>query len=377
MSGNNNAVELRGISKNFGGVEVLRKVNLSVCEGETLALLGPSGCGKSTTLNIIAGFFPPDEGVVLLSGEDVTDVPSHKRNIGMVFQSYSLFPHMTIYDNVAFGLTVRNRPKSEVKERVEWALDLVRLLDTADRFPAQLSGGQQQRIAVARALGVTPQVLLMDEPLSNLDAKLRKEMQIELKRIQADTGITMVYVTHDQEEAIVLADRIALLGQGEIDQLADPQTLFEFPSTLYGAQFMGYTNILTGHVSKQRGQDLIVELDQGSQLVVRADTRREVGSPVNVCIREERVIVDRVLEDEPDLDTLDDWIDETNSILNGRIEETIYAGSFYAVFVVCKGGLHLRVRVPIRQFGVSPLRPGAIVQVKLSKQDLRIVGREG
>ncbi|MFN8590587.1 MAG: ATP-binding cassette domain-containing protein, partial [Thermomicrobiales bacterium] len=223
------AVRARGITKRYEQAVAVDDLTLEVHRGEFLTFLGPSGCGKTTTLRMIAGFVEPDEGTITIMGEDMTDRPPHKRNLGMVFQSYALFPHMTVFDNVAFGLKMRKLPGSEVKQRVEQALGLVRLGEMQRRYPRQLSGGQQQRVALARAIVIEPYLLLLDEPLSNLDAKLRKAMQVELRELQQRLGITAIYVTHDQEEAMTVSDRIAVMDRGRIVQIGTPSEVYRRP----------------------------------------------------------------------------------------------------------------------------------------------------
>ena len=237
-------VELRGVSQDFGAGPVVSDLDLAVGAGELLALLGPSGCGKSTTLRMIAGYLRPTEGRVFIGGRDATTVAPRRRNIGMVFQSYALFPHLSVAENVAFGLRMRKIGKPERTRRVGEALELVGLGELADRGPGQLSGGQQQRVALARAVVIEPDVLLLDEPLSNLDARLRVQLRGELARVQRETGLTAVLVTHDQEEALAVADRIVVLHEGRIAQQGRPAELFEHPRSRFVAQFLGYENVL-------------------------------------------------------------------------------------------------------------------------------------
>ncbi|WP_460128548.1 ABC transporter ATP-binding protein [Thermococcus prieurii] len=236
------SVELRNVSKRWDGFEL--RVDLSVKDGEFLTLLGPSGCGKTTTLRIIAGLEKPDSGRVLFGGTDVTGLEPNERNIGIVFQDYALFPHMTVFKNIAFGLEMRKLPRAEVERRVRWALELVGLEGLENRYPEQLSGGQQQRVALARALVIEPEVLLLDEPLSNLDAKIRERLRSEIRRIQRELGITTVYVTHDQEEAMVVSDRIAVMNVGRVEQIGEPLELYYKPRTEFVARFLGTSNIL-------------------------------------------------------------------------------------------------------------------------------------
>ncbi len=239
-------VVLEGLTKRFGGVIAAEDIHLTVKKSELISLLGPSGCGKTTTLRMIAGFIMPDEGRVLIEGQDVTYSPPDKRDTAMVFQSYALFPHMTVFDNVAFGLRMRRVSKSDIAERVNKALTLVRLESVSERYPSQLSGGQRQRVALSRALVVNPSVLLLDEPLSNLDAKLRQEMQVELRQLQKELNLTSVYVTHDQEEAFSLSDRIVVLNEGRIQQIGTPKEIFECPNSCFVADFVGIRNFMDG-----------------------------------------------------------------------------------------------------------------------------------
>jgi spermidine/putrescine ABC transporter ATP-binding subunit len=241
-----NAVEAINVSKQFGATNALDNVSIGFADGEMFCLLGPSGSGKTTLLRAIAGFVIPDAGTIQIRGQAVDNVPVHKRDIGMVFQSYALFPHLTVRDNIAFGLECRHVARIDADQRVAQMLDLVRLPGFGDRKPRQLSGGQQQRIALARALVTQPKVLLLDEPLGALDRRLRQEMQVELRQIQKRVGITAIFVTHDQEEALTLSDRIAILDQGKIIQVGPPQEVYERPKTVFAARFLGDANILTG-----------------------------------------------------------------------------------------------------------------------------------
>jgi spermidine/putrescine transport system ATP-binding protein len=238
------AIALTGVSKQFGGVAAVNDVSLEIGEGEFFSLLGPSGCGKTTTLRMIAGFETPDVGRVVLQGSDVTTTPANRRPVNMVFQQYALFPHMTIYDNVAFGLKMRGVPRADHKERVTEILRIVSLEGYERRRPRQLSGGQQQRVALARALVNRPTALLLDEPLGALDVKLRKQMQLELKRIQHELGTTFVYVTHDQDEALAMSDRIAVMNGGRVEQLGTPREVYEQPTTEFVADFIGSLNVI-------------------------------------------------------------------------------------------------------------------------------------
>ena len=241
-------VRLENVTKKFGDVVAAGDVDLTIKDGEFFTLLGPSGCGKTTTMRIIAGLEFPDEGKIFFDDNDVTDEPSYKRNTGMVFQNYALWPHMKVFDNIAYGLTIRKTPKDEIKTQVEEALELVHLEGLGDRFPTQLSGGQQQRVALARVLVINPSVLLLDEPLSNLDAKLRVEMREEIKDIQRKLGITTIYVTHDQEEAMTVSDRIAVHNYGVIRQVGTPSKIYDYPKDIFIATFIGRGSLLEGTV---------------------------------------------------------------------------------------------------------------------------------
>ena len=279
-------VKLENIVKTFGETVALKGINLHIKHGELFTLLGPSGCGKSTTLRIIAGLDYPDSGTIYFGDEEVTYLPSHQRGAVLVFQNYALWPHMTVFDNIAYGLKIRKVPKDEIKRKVEWALDLVRLKGFEDRYPTQLSGGQQQRVAIARALVVEPKVLLLDEPLSNLDAKLRLEMRSEIRRIQHELGITVIYVTHDQEEAMAISDRIAVMNVGTVEQVGTPKEIYETPRTEFVASFMGKTNVVPAKVVERNGDKVTVEFEN-----FRLDGLTYTGENDNVVlvIRPERI----------------------------------------------------------------------------------------
>ena len=252
-------LELLHLHKSFDDQEIVRDTSLLVSKGELCCLLGPSGCGKTTVLNIISGFLEPDKGSVLLGGHDITPVPPQQRNIGMVFQDYALFPHLTVYDNVAYGLKRRSWPKVRILSRVAEILEMVQMSGYEQRAIHELSGGEQQRVALARALVIEPSLLLLDEPLSNLDARLRTDMRIEIRRIQQTLGITTVYVTHDQEEAMSIADRIAVMNNGAIEQIGTSREIYEQPSTRFVADFIGNVNFIPGSIKNNRLQILGLE----------------------------------------------------------------------------------------------------------------------
>jgi spermidine/putrescine ABC transporter ATP-binding subunit len=277
------ALRLSGIEKHYGATVAVAGVDLDVANGEFVTLLGPSGCGKTTTLGLIAGFFPPTAGEIYLKGKPVADLPSFKRDIGVVFQDYALFPHMTAAENVAFGLRMRKIPSSDTARRVKDALDLVKLGGLGERRPLQMSGGQRQRVALARALVINPAVLLLDEPLSNLDLKLREEMRVEIVAIQRRLGITTVFVTHDQGEALVMSDRIAVMNHGRIEQIGDPSSIYETPATRFVAEFIGRMNMLSGEVTPERGVRIG---DRAFAIDVPAELAS--GAAVHVAIRPER-----------------------------------------------------------------------------------------
>lgn len=283
-------LELVRVSRRYGSFAAVREVSLAARRGEFLALLGPSGCGKTTTLRMIAGLLEPDEGRILVRGADVIGVPTHKRNVGMVFQNYALFPHRTVAENIAFGLGMRRLPRGDIHARVEKMLDLVRLAGLGGRYPRQLSGGQQQRVALARALAIQPSLLLLDEPLSNLDLKLRQEMRLELRAIQSELGITTVFVTHDQEEALIMADRIAVMRAGQVEQVGTSEEVYHDPANSFIADFLGESNLLPGEVEEIESKWIVcVRLSSG--LALRGRTLRTVqcGDRVTLAVRPERM----------------------------------------------------------------------------------------
>ena len=284
-------LHLKNVSKLFGETRAVDDVTLDVKEGELFFLLGPSGCGKTTCLRVIAGFYRPDGGELYFDDRLMNDVPPHKRNIGMVFQNYALWPHMTVYENVEYGLNVRKLAGDIKKERIGRVLEIVRMEKYANRNPNQLSGGQQQRIALARALVIEPDVLLLDEPLSNLDAKLRLMMRQEIKRIHSEAGITSVYVTHDQKEALSLADRMAVMRDGKITQIGTPRDIYNFPMNSFVADFIGETNFLQGKLKAESGGELIIETPVGEIRATLTNVKFSVGDSVLCSIRPESINV--------------------------------------------------------------------------------------
>ena len=290
-------IEIDHVTKRFEDYVAVIDADFSIASGEFFSMLGPSGCGKTTTLRMIAGFETPTEGAIRLEGEDVSRVPPHKRNVNTVFQHYALFPHMTVWDNVAYGPRSQRKDKAEVKRSVDEMLDVVRLTDFALRKPAQLSGGQQQRVALARALVNYPSALLLDEPLGALDLKLRHVMQFELKRIQREVGITFVYVTHDQEEALTMSDRIAVMNAGNVEQIGTPTEIYDRPSTVFVANFIGQANLWLGKQTGRVNRDYVEVEVLGTKLpAAPGDTTIESGGQATLMVRPERV---RVTMDAP------------------------------------------------------------------------------
>lgn len=285
------AVELAGITRRFGSVRAVEQVDLTICRGEFFSLLGPSGCGKTTLLRIIAGLELPDSGQVRIGGRDATPLPAHMRPVNTVFQSYALFPHLTVRDNIEFGLRMKKVPNPDRRERVMRVMEMVHLTDLAGRRPHQLSGGQRQRVALARAVVNEPEVLLLDEPLGALDLKLRKQLQMELHTLQRRLGITFVYVTHDQEEALALSDRVAVMNLGKIEQAGPPTEIYEQPRTRFVAEFVGTSNLIIGHVARQDSGEVMVETALGElrSRVSSADNRCAPGAEVALAIRPEKV----------------------------------------------------------------------------------------
>ena len=321
-------IVLSGVTKAFGENVVVNDIDLSIREGEFFSMLGPSGCGKTTTLRMIAGFEVPTIGTVTLAGEDVTEVPPAKRNVNMVFQAYALFPHMTVQENVEFGLRIKKVKKDEVASRAAEAIASVQLEGFEQRKPAQLSGGQQQRVALARALVNRPAALLLDEPLGALDLKLRHEMQHELKAIQVRTGTTFVYVTHDQEEALTMSDRIAVMNNGIVEQCATPREIYEHPTTAFVAGFIGTSNIVHMRVDRNEGGKAIMDLSEGQRIVANS---AKTSGDLQITVRPEKIHLSA------------DGLGPDASTVGGRISDVVYLGSMTQITVDLPNGDALTV----------------------------------
>jgi spermidine/putrescine transport system ATP-binding protein len=356
-------VRLVDLVKRFADVTAVAGINLDMPEGEFFSLLGPSGCGKTTTLRLIAGFERPDEGQILLDGVDMAQTPPHKRNVNTVFQNYALFPHLTVADNVAFGLRYKDVSKADAKKRVAEALALVRLEGLERRRPSQLSGGQQQRVALARALILNPAVLLLDEPLGALDAKLRKALQLELKALQEEVGITFVYVTHDQEEALTMSDRLAVMSNGRVEQIGTPSEVYEEPGTAYVADFLGVSNLMEARV-EGRDADGRAKVRLGDFELVASKGDTDAVGDVKIVIRPERVRL------EPQ-----GTVGENH--VPGMVERVVYVGSIMQVIVHLAPGQTLQAWVQNQGEGL-PFQQGAPVAVHLPVEALRVlVGASG
>ncbi len=324
-------LSLSRLTKRFAGFTAVDDLDLEVTSGHFFALLGPSGCGKTTTLRMVAGLEEPTSGTIILGGDDISRLKPHKRPVNTVFQSYALFPHLNIFENVAFGL--RRRGVKDVKKKVDDMLELVELQDYGSRRPAQLSGGQQQRVALARALINRPRVLLLDEPLGALDLKLRRQMQIELKRIQTEVGITFIHVTHDQEEAMTMADTVAVMNKGVIEQMGAPGDLYDNPATTFVSNFLGQSNLIRAEVVDRHGEDVVVEVN-GTRLVApRARARRTEGT-VWLGVRPEKVYVSPKAEERGD---------GTNVLGGGRISDVSFIGVSSQYLVTMPWGQELTI----------------------------------
>jgi spermidine/putrescine transport system ATP-binding protein len=341
------ALSLIGLEKRYGDMRAVAGISLEVPEGEFLTLLGPSGCGKTTTLGLIAGFFPPSAGEVRIQGRSVTNLPSFRRDIGVVFQDYALFPHMSAAQNVAFGLRMRKVGKVEMERRVAEALALVQLGGLGDRRPHELSGGQRQRVALSRALVIRPAILLLDEPLSNLDLKLREEMRVEIAELQRRLKITTVFVTHDQGEALVMSDRVAVMNAGTIEQIGPPAEIYERPASRFVAEFIGRMNFFPGRVVSESGRR-VVGTAHGSILALSIPRDVADGAAVNIAIRPERA---RVSVNGPPAGCF---------AAQGRVDQTLYLGSTREIRLILEGGARATVEAPNAGTNAGPA-PGDAV----------------
>lgn len=363
------SISLRSLTKRFGTTVAVNNLDLEMEEGELVALLGPSGCGKTTTLRLIAGFEEADSGTISFGGRDVTSLPPERRNTGMVFQNYALFPHLTVAQNVAFGLEMRKVPKAEIAQRVDAILDKVQLRELADRYPRQLSGGQQQRTALARALVINPAVLLLDEPLANLDAKLREEMRFYIRSLQQEFGITTVYVTHDQSEALVLADRIAVMKDGVLQQVGTPTDIYQRPENAWVADFIGLTNLVPGVVTDREGSRVLVETDLGVLAGTGSDGFR-TGDRVLLSIRPESLQITSGTDTAHPGDTLDGA--ERNRLV-GVVRERAYLGNLVDYRIEVGERVRLRVQTaPVPSYDV-----GDRVVLSFSDDQAWVVNDEG
>jgi spermidine/putrescine transport system ATP-binding protein len=346
-------VRLERVSKHFGDLVAVRDLDLDIGQGEFFTMLGPSGCGKTTTLRMVAGFERPTAGRVLIEGEDVAGLPSYKRPTNTVFQSYALFPHLSVRENVAFGLRRKKVPKDEIKRRVEAELERVGLAAEVNRKPNQLSGGQQQRVALARALVNLPKVLLLDEPLGALDLKLRKGLQVELKRIQRDVGITFVYVTHDQEEALTMSDRIAVMSNGVVEQVDSPENVYERPSTTFVAGFIGVSNLMPGTVTSAGDGRGTIKLDTGLEVEASVDGIQS-GERCHAIVRPEKLRISSGGSSDglPGVD--------------GVVQSSIYLGTATQIAVNLPGDVSMTVLVPNASEAERARLPGGGAPVRLS-----------
>jgi putative spermidine/putrescine transport system ATP-binding protein len=338
-------LRLDRLSRAFGTVNALREVTLTIAKGEFIALLGPSGCGKSTTLNIIAGLLPATGGGIWLDDKRIDNLRPEQRGFGMVFQNYALFPHMSVRKNIGFGLMMRRVPRAEAQRRVDEAVALVRLHGQEHKLPGQLSGGQQQRVAIARAIVIEPPLVLMDEPLSNLDAKLRLEMRAEIRRIHNTLGATTIYVTHDQEEALSLADRIVVMREGEVRQVGTPEQLFAHPDHLDVAEFMGFRNQLRGHVASVNGDIAVVDVG-ATRVSGRMREPVIAGDPAVVAIRPDDLMP----------------VPNANAGLPATLSASEFRGQEFVGFARTADGVDLSFRSPIR------LQPGGIIHLRADPQ---------
>jgi ABC-type Fe3+/spermidine/putrescine transport system ATPase subunit len=351
------AVQLHDVTLAYGSFVAVRNVSLSIAKGEFVTLLGPSGCGKTTILRSIAGLVQPTGGEIIVAGRRIDNVPIHKRNIGLVFQNYALFPHKSVFDNIAFGLKYRSVEKSLIAQKVTRALEMVRLPGVEKKLPSEMSGGQQQRIALARAIVIEPDVLLLDEPLSALDANLREEMRTELKIIQREVGITTIFVTHDQEEALAMSDRIVVMNKGEIEQLGTPEEVYRRPESRFVASFLGQSNLLPGRIASINDGYATIRLEGGPELLAIAPSAAREGSQVTVVVRAQKVIVGASGE----------------GAMAGKIASASYLGGTAAYFIDVHG-IRLQANATIDD---RVWREGETVAVSISPADCLLLDDKG
>jgi spermidine/putrescine transport system ATP-binding protein len=353
------SIRARNVIKDFGSFRALDDISLEIRKNEFFTLLGPSGCGKTTLLRLIAGFEVPTKGHIELSGQDITNIPPFRRPVNTVFQSYALFPHLTCAQNIGFGLARLGREKSEIDEVVQRMLELVKLEELAARKPHQLSGGQQQRVALARALAPAPELLLLDEPLSALDLKLRKGMQIELKRLQRETGVTFIFVTHDQEEALTMSDRIGVMSDGLLQQVGTPKEIYNHPANRFVADFIGETNFLAAGVGETAGEYTAVELDCGYRHRVPSSRQLQTGESVVAAIRPESVVL------------TDDGAEDS---IPATVTDAIYFGTDTHCHVELDNREALVIRLQNARADRVDLNPGARVGVRFDPDAVQVLG---
>lgn len=352
-------VDIAGLTKDFGATTAVDSANITMESGEFVTLLGPSGCGKTTILSMLLGILGSTSGTITFNGEPINQVPMNKRDVGMVFQNYALFPHMTVSQNIAFGLDMRKINKAEKRKRVEEALEMVQLTGLGDRFTKELSGGQQQRVALARALVIRPKVLLLDEPLSNLDAKLRKDMRIQLKQLHDELGITTLYVTHDQEEALSLSSKVVVMSKGVIQQIGTPKEIFGNPRNYFVANFVGYSNFLKGKLVDKQGDKLVFESDDSIRLLVNFNGKHSVGDDVMVTIK-------------PEMLEIASAHDSGSNYMDGNILVSDYVGSTTGYEVKVGNGRVLKVNV----LGLNPYAINDKVKLYFNPEKILIIDKE-
>lgn len=354
------SVTIKNVTKKFGDVKAVNDANVEIKKGEFFTLLGSSGCGKTTLLRTIAGFYTQDEGNIYFGKDIIDNVPAHKRNIGMVFQNYAIFPHMSVADNVAYGLKARNIPKDEIEKRVVAALDMVQLAHLKDRQPSDMSGGQQQRVALARAIVIEPGILLMDEPLSNLDAKLRLKMRNDIKRLQSDLGITTIYVTHDQQEALAVSDRIAVMDKGIIQQIGTPQEIYMNPANKFVANFIGTTNFIDGEIIK-KGNEKFVKVKEKE---IKVDLKSNYQGKVLYSVRPEGILL------------VDN---DADNVIKGKVTNVIFLGD-YLSYEVEIGEDGQKQTIEVHEYYTQEVRAkkvNEVIGVKLSPLKAVIFNESG